>query len=151
MRRDSSFRKPSLFARLETYTDFERQLSAIANDLGKTYYADDRICNALLDSGLIAKESVSSLGIVKWSLKDISNFLTKLTGFNCKVVKQFALPASLRYKQYAIAVYWLSQGFFTKHTFFVPCCATQEDKNSVMTLGLFKYCYFIQFFEKIEG
>ena len=151
MRRDYSFRKPSLFTRLETYTDFERQLSTIADDLEKIHYTDDKIYNALLDSGLVAKESVSSLGIVKWTLKDIQNFLTKLTGFNCKVVKQFALPASLRYKQYAIAVYWLSQGFLTKHTFFVPCCATQEDKNSVMTLGLFKYCYFIQFFDKVEG
>lgn len=151
MRRDSSFRKPSLFTQLEDYTDLEKQLANIANDLEKVCYTNADIFNALLDSGLVHKESVSSLGIVKWTLKDMGAFLTKLTGFNCKVVKQLALPPSLRYKQYAIGVYWSSQGIPTKHVYFIPSCASQETKNSIFAIGLFKYCYFIQFYDKIEG
>lgn len=150
MPRDSYFRKPSLFVQLDDYTDLERQLASIANNLGNVIYANIDIFNALLDSGLIRKKSVSSLGIVKWTLKDIEIFLTKLTGFNCKVIKRFFLPPSLRYRQYAIGVYWSAQGMLNKHTFFIPSCASQETKNSIFAIALFKYCYFIQFYDR-EG
>lgn len=148
MMRDKNIRGQSFFSAVEAYQNFEEQLRAIAEDLEKCFIDKSQVFNALLDCGLVAKPSVNTFGIVKWTMKDIATLLQKITGFTCKVTKLLAAPASLSYKQYCLYVYRLCYKPHFSAPVFLPSCAPKFDQEKVFSVAQFKYCYFIQFYNK---